>query len=222
MSNVTLSSFRRRFIGLTILATAWSPDCPAQDQLRGWGVREAVDTEAFRVPLLRVSTVPSRALTLALTTTHELLAFGDNSADMALPPPAPPGQHYVNAWAGEVPIAELSNGQLVQWSNFSIGSTPPTGGALIAARATVAERSQHPNPGLRIALRRGHHVLGHHKSGPGSGPHVARGVAFQIGHGLLGVCGRAHLRRDNPCVGKQPSWHTHSTGPANGSDVRLS
>jgi hypothetical protein len=99
----------------------------AQDQMRSWGVREAVDTEAFLSPIQRVSTSSSRSLTLLVTTDGRLLAFGDNTDGGALPPPAPPGLTYSDASASYVPVAELSSGQLVQWTPFLSGLTPPSG-----------------------------------------------------------------------------------------------
>ncbi|HEX5054438.1 MAG TPA: hypothetical protein VFZ65_21850 [Planctomycetota bacterium] len=98
----------------------------AQDQMRGWGMREACDTEAFRVPVQRVSASPSRSLTMVLTADGRVLAFGENHDGAALPPPAPAGLTYTHASALAVPIAELSNGQLVQWSPFLIGYSPPS------------------------------------------------------------------------------------------------
>ncbi|HEX5053277.1 MAG TPA: hypothetical protein VFZ65_15990 [Planctomycetota bacterium] len=99
----------------------------AQDQMRGWGVRDACDTEAFGVPVQRVSASPSRSLTMVLTADGRVLAFGENHDGAASPPQAPAGLTYTHASACAVPIAELSNGQLVQWSPFLIGYSPPSG-----------------------------------------------------------------------------------------------
>ncbi len=97
-----------------------------QDQLRTWGSRAAMDSEAFRVPALCVSSCFDRCQAVVLTLDGRLLAVGDNGDGGAVPPVAPPGCAYTHVAATGVKVAALDTGQLVQWTSFSVGSSPPT------------------------------------------------------------------------------------------------
>ncbi len=90
-------------------------------------MRYAVDTEAFAVPVQQVSSAVDADFVLVLTRDSRLLAFGENYHDAAIPPAAPPAESYIRADATGEPIAVSSAGQLVQWTDFWIGGTPPSG-----------------------------------------------------------------------------------------------
>ena len=107
---------------LAIALTAAASTLPCQDQLRTWGwAAGANDSEIFNVQLRNVS-VGLNSWTLGLTREGRLVSFGGSSA----PPEPPPGLSYVNAWASSCPVGELSDGSLVQWVPFAVGTTPPT------------------------------------------------------------------------------------------------
>lgn len=119
---------------------AWAPFAAAllvnmvvgQDQVRSWGVGDAVDSEAFRVPIQKVSVASGTQLCMALTSSGRLVAFGSSWRGEAEPPAPPPGLTFVDVNAAAVPSGVLSDGRIVQWSPFTGGSNPSSGPPALA------------------------------------------------------------------------------------------
>ncbi len=95
---------------------------PAQDQVRTWGYY-ANDSELFTAPLRKVSVSNgANGWILGLTQDGRIISCGGES-----PPPLPPsGLRYVDVFASDRPSGLLSDGTLVQFQPFSIGSITPT------------------------------------------------------------------------------------------------
>jgi alpha-tubulin suppressor-like RCC1 family protein len=95
---------------------------PAQDQVRTWGYY-ANDSELFTAPLRKVSVSNgANGWILGLTRDGRIVGCGGD----APPPPPPAGLVYVDVFASDRPFGLLSDGTLVPFQSFSIGSTPPT------------------------------------------------------------------------------------------------
>ena len=108
------------FVGTSAIRFA-----PAQDQLRTWG-SVAMDTHAFREQVRSVFSSVNQDQAIVLTQDGRLLGFGHNADGGAIPPSPPPGLHFTHVAASGVKVAALNNGQLVQWSAFWNGFTPPS------------------------------------------------------------------------------------------------
>jgi alpha-tubulin suppressor-like RCC1 family protein len=95
---------------------------PAQDQVRTWGYF-AYDTEFFTTRLRKISiSKGNNGWILGLTRDGRIVSCGGES-----PPPLPPsGLRYVDVFASDRPFGLLSDGTLIQFQPYSIGSTTPT------------------------------------------------------------------------------------------------
>ena len=127
MARSSLRSACRALASVLFWVLAVAAPIAAQDQMRSWGMRTAVDTEAFGVPVQWVSSAVDRDLTMVVTQDGRLLTFGDNYRDVAIPPSPPQGASYTRVTASGIPTAVLSSGQLIQWTPFWVGATPPSG-----------------------------------------------------------------------------------------------
>lgn len=97
----------------------------AQSHARLWGDELFLDTEIYRTALARVYCLNwgGRGF-YAMTPAGELFCVG--SVAGGVPPTPPPGSSYVRVARGATPIAQLSNGSLVNLAPFAIGATQPT------------------------------------------------------------------------------------------------
>lgn len=100
---------------------------PAQDQVRTWGYF-ANDSELFTTALRKVSIGNgTRGWILGLTRDGRIVGCGGESP----PPLPPPGLRYVDVFASLVPFGLLSDGSLVQFEPYSIGTSSPTSAPIL-------------------------------------------------------------------------------------------
>jgi alpha-tubulin suppressor-like RCC1 family protein len=108
---------------LSILVAVWLTGClRAQVDVRAWGGFQVLNTEVFRMPGRSVVASSAEQCSLVLGTDGRLLGFGENWNQQSSPPS---GNSYVRVEASPVPLAQLSDGSLVQWSAFTSGPNPP-------------------------------------------------------------------------------------------------
>lgn len=124
MLQALLSWISRPVLGLVFVLVATT--ALAQSHVRTWGSFSAVDTEVFSVPVASVSASALSNLTVVVTQDGRLLTFGHNYGNAGLPPVAPAGMTFKRVSVGGPPVAIRSDGQLVQWTDFTTGTaTPP-------------------------------------------------------------------------------------------------